>query len=148
MRFASRAAQRLRPPLAHLAPRCRPHQLVGLGGRHSPGAGAVASVPANRRSPPGPAFLEPKLSTLRDPAELPGCVAAAQRIRTAIAAGQRIVVHGDYDVDGMTATAILYLCLKTLGANVGYYVPHRIDEGFGLSCDTIRTLAADKAPWW
>ena len=60
-------------------------------------------------------------------------------------AGRRIVIHGDYDVDGMTATAILYLCLKLLGANVGYYVPHRIDEGFGLSCDTIRKLAADKA---
>ena len=56
-----------------------------------------------------------QLKALRDPAELPGCIAAAQRIRTAIAAGQRIVVHGDYDVDGMTATAILYLCLKTLG---------------------------------
>lgn len=91
------------------------------------------------------AFLDAKLSALRDPNELPGCTQAAQRIRAAVADGQRIVVHGDYDVDGMTATAILWLCLKLLGANVGYYVPHRVDEGYGLSSDTVRTLASNKA---
>ena len=83
-------------------------------------------------------FLDPKLSALRDPEQLPGCSRAAERIHAAIDARQRIVVYGDYDVDGMTGTAVLYRCLKLLGAEVSYYVPHRIDEGYGLSCEAIR----------
>ena len=90
------------------------------------------------------AFLEAKLSALRDPNDLPGCTQAAECIRAAVADGQRIVVHGDYDVDGMTATAIVWLCLRLLGANAGYYVPHRVDEGYGLSSETVRTLAGNK----
>ncbi len=89
-------------------------------------------------------FLDPKLSALREPELLPGCRPAAERIQAAVAARRRIVVYGDYDVDGMTATAILWLCLKLLGAEVSYYVPHRVDEGYGLNCEAIRTLAAEK----
>jgi single-stranded-DNA-specific exonuclease len=89
-------------------------------------------------------FLDPKLSALRDPGLLPGCGEAARRIHAAVSAGRRILVYGDYDVDGMTGTAILWLCLRLLGADVGYYVPHRIDEGYGLNAEAIRTLAADK----
>lgn len=90
-------------------------------------------------------FLDPKLSALRDPGLLPGCSLAAERIHAAVAARRRIVVYGDYDVDGMTGTAVLWLCLKLLGAEVSYYVPHRVDEGYGLNGEAIRTLAADKA---
>jgi single-stranded-DNA-specific exonuclease len=90
-------------------------------------------------------FLDPKLSALREPELLPGCCQAAERVQAAIAAGRRIVIYGDYDVDGMTGTAILWLCLKLLGAEVSYYVPHRVDEGYGLNCEAIRTLAAEKA---
>ncbi len=89
-------------------------------------------------------FLDPKLSALREPELLPGCRQAAERIHAAIATRRRIVVYGDYDVDGMTGTAILWLCLKLLGAEVSYYVPHRVDEGYGLNCEAIRTLAAEK----
>jgi single-stranded-DNA-specific exonuclease len=89
-------------------------------------------------------FLDPKLSALRDPELLPGCRQAAERIQAAIVARRRIVVYGDYDVDGMTATSILWLCLKLLGAEVSYYVPHRVDEGYGLNCEAIRTLASEK----
>ncbi len=89
-------------------------------------------------------FLEPKLSALRDPELLPNCRQAAELICAAVAAGRRIAVYGDYDVDGMTGTAILWLCLKLLGAEVSYYVPHRVDEGYGLNAEAIRTLAADK----
>jgi len=89
-------------------------------------------------------FLDPKLSSLREPGLLPGCLEAASRIHAAIAAGRRILVYGDYDVDGMTGTAILWLCLKLLGAEVGYHIPHRVDEGYGLNGEAIRTLAADK----
>jgi single-stranded-DNA-specific exonuclease len=90
-------------------------------------------------------FLDPKLSALRDPEALPGCLAAARRIHEAVAARQKIVVYGDYDVDGMTATATLYLCLKLLGAEVSYYVPHRIDEGYGLHADAVRSWGSGRA---
>jgi len=83
-------------------------------------------------------FLDPKLTTLRDPDELPGCRQAAARIHEAIRAGKRIVIYGDYDVDGITGTATLHQCLKMLGGNAGYYVPHRIDEGYGLNDEAIR----------
>ncbi len=90
-------------------------------------------------------FLDPKLSSLRDPAELPGCAKATDRLHEAIRAGRRIVVYGDYDVDGITGTALLRQCIKLLGGNVGYYVPHRIEEGYGLNGEAIRSLMADKA---
>ncbi|NUQ64478.1 MAG: single-stranded-DNA-specific exonuclease RecJ [Pirellulales bacterium] len=90
-------------------------------------------------------FLDPKLSSLRDPSDLPGCAEATGRIHEAIRAGKRIVVYGDYDVDGITGTALLRQCIKLLGGDVGYYVPHRIDEGYGLNSEAIRSLAAEKA---
>jgi single-stranded-DNA-specific exonuclease len=89
-------------------------------------------------------FLDPKLSTLRDPDLLPGCTAAASLLHEAIRAGRRIVVYGDYDVDGITGTALLRQCIDLLGGDVGYYVPHRIDEGYGLNHEAIRTLASQK----
>ncbi len=89
-------------------------------------------------------FLDPKLSALRDPELLPGCRQAAERIHAAVAARQPIVVYGDYDVNGMAGTAILWLCLKLLGAEIRYFVPHRIDEGYGLNGEVIRTLAGEK----
>ena len=89
-------------------------------------------------------FLNPKLSDLYDPEELPGCTDAAQRIHRAIAARRRIVVYGDYDVDGMTGTALLWRCLKMLGADVGYYIPHRVDEGYGLNREALGKLAEEK----
>lgn len=89
-------------------------------------------------------FLAPKLTALHDPDLLPGCGRAAQRISDAIASKRRITVYGDYDVDGISGTAVLWLCLKLLGAEVGYYVPHRADEGYGLNGEAIRTLAAER----
>jgi single-stranded-DNA-specific exonuclease len=89
-------------------------------------------------------FLQPKLSALRDPELLPGCTQAAERIHAAIKDHQRIVIYGDYDVDGITGTALLYLCLKLLGGDVGYYIPNRIDEGYGVNCEAIELLAEQK----
>jgi single-stranded-DNA-specific exonuclease len=86
-------------------------------------------------------FLDVKLSGLRDPEELPGCTRAAALLHEAIRAGRRLTIYGDYDADGMTATAILLLCLKQLGANADYYIPNRIDEGYGLNHDALRTIA-------
>ncbi len=86
-------------------------------------------------------FLDPRLSSLRDPELLPGLSAAADRITASVRAGRRIVIYGDYDVDGMSGTAILFLCLKLLGAEVSYHVPNRIEEGYGLSCEALAKLA-------
>jgi len=89
-------------------------------------------------------FLAPKLSALHDPDGLPGCAEAARRVHAAVAAGRRIVIYGDYDVDGITGTALLLQCITMLGGDVGYYVPHRIDEGYGLHDEAIETLAGRK----
>ncbi len=96
--------------------------------------------PAKARS-----FLDPKLADLHDPQTLPGCATAARRIHAAVEARQRIVIYGDYDVDGMSGTAILYLCLKLLGAEVSYYVPHRVDEGYGLNCEAVQSWGGGRA---
>ena len=66
---------------------------------------------------------------------------AVERIRAAIASGTRICVHGDYDVDGICATALAVLVLRTLGADVEWHLPSRFEEGYGVSGDTISLLA-------
>lgn len=65
------------------------------------------------------------------------------RIAAAVKDGRRICVYGDYDVDGVSGSAILLGCLRLMGANADFYVPHRLEEGYGLNCDAIRQLAAD-----
>jgi single-stranded-DNA-specific exonuclease len=69
--------------------------------------------------------------------------AACERIRAAVAAGTRICVHGDYDVDGICATALAVLTLRELGADVSWHLPSRFDEGYGVSASTIGRLAGD-----
>jgi single-stranded-DNA-specific exonuclease len=85
-------------------------------------------------------FLDAKLTGLRDPDLLPGASEAADRIYAAVQAKRRIVVYGDYDADGMTGTAILLSCLRLLGAEVSYYVPNRLEEGYGLNDGALRSL--------
>jgi single-stranded-DNA-specific exonuclease len=78
-----------------------------------------------------------------DPLALGDMAAAVERIRAAVAAGERICVHGDYDVDGISATALCVLVLRELGAQVEWRLPSRFDEGYGLALETIERLAAD-----
>ena len=78
-----------------------------------------------------------------DPLGLGDMAAAVDRIRAAVAAGERICVHGDYDVDGISATAVCVLVLRELGAAVDWRLPSRFDEGYGLAPETIEQLAAD-----
>ena len=89
-------------------------------------------------------FLAPRLTDLHEPGLLPGADRAAQRICKAVEDGQPIVVYGDYDVDGITAAAILWHVLKLAGARVSVYVPHRVEEGYGLNNQAIAQLASDK----
>lgn len=86
-------------------------------------------------------FLQPKLADLHAPALLPGATRAAQRICQSIEQKQPIVIYGDYDVDGVTASSLLWHVLKLAGACVYTYVPHRIDEGYGLNNEAIARLS-------
>jgi single-stranded-DNA-specific exonuclease len=86
-------------------------------------------------------FLSPKLTDLIAPEIMPGIEQAAHRIRKAIADGEKIAIYGDYDVDGITSVAILWHLLKMLNVEVEYYIPHRIDEGYGLNTEAITQLA-------
>jgi single-stranded-DNA-specific exonuclease len=76
-----------------------------------------------------------------DPFLLGDMALAVERIRVAIAAGKRICVHGDYDVDGICATTLAVLTLRELGADVEWHLPSRFEEGYGVSGDTISRLA-------
>jgi len=86
-------------------------------------------------------FLTPSLKHLHDPALLPDADRAAQRLIEAVNQQQPIVIYGDYDVDGVTATTILYHTLTQLGGTVHTYVPHRLDEGYGLNVEAIQSIA-------
>lgn len=88
-------------------------------------------------------FLGGGLGGLHPPLLLPGVPAAAGRIIAAISAGKKIRVFGDYDADGLTGTAILVQLIDRLGGRVDYFVPHRLDHGYGLNADALRDFAQD-----
>jgi single-stranded-DNA-specific exonuclease len=85
-------------------------------------------------------FMHAKLADLHEPTLLPGVTEAADKIIATLQAGRRITIYGDYDVDGVTSTALLWHCLKQLGANVDYYIPSRMEEGYGINCEALRQL--------
>jgi single-stranded-DNA-specific exonuclease len=89
----------------------------------------------------GSVFLRPKLTELIAPEQMPGIEMAVRRIEQAVGNKEKISIYGDYDVDGITGVAILWQLLNLLGAKVNYYIPHRIDEGYGLNAEAVRTLA-------
>lgn len=90
-------------------------------------------------------FLNPSITSLEDPFLLFGMRAAVTRIKHAAAMGERVLVHGDYDADGVTATAIIVQALRTVGMDVHYFVPHRVTHGYGFNqpgVDRARELGA------
>lgn len=96
------------------------------------------SNPADART-----FLDPRFADLLAPDALPGATQAAELLFQAITDRKRIAIYGDYDVDGITATTILWHVLKLAGANVTSYVPSRFDEGYGLNTAALEQLATD-----
>jgi len=78
-------------------------------------------------------FFRPSIDYLHDPFLMDGMLLATQRVFEALTENQLIVIFGDYDVDGTCSTALMYLFLKELGANVQYYIPQRLVEGYGIS---------------
>jgi single-stranded-DNA-specific exonuclease len=91
-------------------------------------------------------FLNPQLRQLGDPFALPDMTAAADRVLAAIARRERIVIYGDYDVDGVTSSALLTRVLKAAGGEVANFLPHRMDEGYGLSADGIARCRQEHRP--
>ena len=86
-------------------------------------------------------FLEPQLSQLHDPCLLPDIDKAVARIRQAVAKGERVLVYGDYDADGVTATALLLRFFRLMGLETSHYIPCRIGEGYGLNLDAVEKLS-------
>ena len=85
-------------------------------------------------------FLGKSMSSVRHPFELKDTQKAATRIKNAIEAKEKIVIYGDYDVDGITATAILYKFLSEQGADVSFYIPNRSDEGYGINMLALQQI--------
>ena len=104
------------------APAAAAHALVNRG---------MESADAARR------YLDPGIEELHDPFLLRDLDVAVPRIQQALAAGERIFVHGDYDVDGITSTFLLYSVLRDLGGRVEVRIPHRTRDGYGLSVEAM-----------
>lgn len=90
-------------------------------------------------------FLRPDLGSLHDPFSMTDMDKAVERVLRAIAAGEKIAIWGDYDVDGTTATALLQLFFREAGVDVLCYIPDRRKEGYGLNAEGIKGLAASGA---
>ena len=89
-------------------------------------------------------FLNPRLEHLHDPFRLTDLPLAVDRLQRAIAGRERIAIHGDYDVDGVTSTVILRRVLELLGADVIHFIPERLKDGYGLEPASIDRLAAQE----
>jgi len=94
------------------------------------------------------AFLEPTLAELHDPWLMLGMAEAVARVQRAVAAGEKILIYGDYDVDGTTATVLLKTAIERIAtpecpARVIYHVPHRLREGYGMQNERLAEAAAD-----
>jgi len=90
--------------------------------------------------------LDPSWTRILDPYLMSGTSAAVERIRKAIAQGESICVYGDYDVDGVTATALLVRVLERLGAKVEFFIPNRFNDGYGLNLSCIQERAQAMGP--
>ena len=82
-------------------------------------------------------FFRPSIESLHDPFLMDEMESATTRVITALTENEKICIYGDYDVDGTCATALLYMFLKELDANVEFYIPRRLEEGYGLSTAAI-----------
>lgn len=91
------------------------------------------------------AFLSEDMGAWHDPALFPDMAAACERIHRAVAGREKILIYGDYDADGITATAILVLFLRRAGADCGYLIPDRLTEGYGMS-DRLFSKIMEREP--
>ncbi|MGJ3243179.1 MAG: single-stranded-DNA-specific exonuclease RecJ [Opitutales bacterium] len=92
------------------------------------------------------AFYDPRLKALADPLAVTGMPAVVRRLRAAITGGEDVLILGDYDVDGVTSTALMVSLLRTFGLEPRYTVPRRLDEGYGLTEPVLERILAEGAP--
>jgi Single-stranded DNA-specific exonuclease len=88
-------------------------------------------------------FLNPSYDHLHDPLLLKGMRMAADRVMKAVKNGEKILIWGDYDVDGTTGTVLLRAALRLLGAETGFHVPNRFTEGYGINIPALEKAKAD-----
>ena len=88
-------------------------------------------------------YLDCRLENLHPPDNMPDLDKAVTRIVSALEQGEQIAVYGDYDVDGITATALLVHFLSSLDGAVRWYIPHRLQEGYGLNSKALQTMHAE-----
>ena len=85
-------------------------------------------------------FIDAKMNDLLEPCSMPGIEEASERVIKALNEKRRITIYGDYDVDGMTATSILLQCITLANGQCDYFIPNRLDDGYGLNSDAVRKL--------
>lgn len=88
-------------------------------------------------------FVRPDITHVSDPFLLPDMDRAVQRILLARERGEQVTVFGDYDVDGLTSTTVVYNCLRSLGIKVNCYIPDRMNEGYGLNWEALKQIQAE-----
>ena len=88
-------------------------------------------------------FLNPTRNDFHDPYKIKDMNLAVDRILKAIKNNEKTIIYGDYDVDGITSITVLKKFLKERGLDVGYYIPNRLDEGYGLNKEAIKKIADD-----
>jgi single-stranded-DNA-specific exonuclease len=136
----------LNPPVAKIWQICPAQEWKGRSPLKELGISPLtAQVLLNRGiSAPDEArcFLQPALSDLPDPFSLKDMDKAVIRIADALRREEKITLLGDYDVDGTTATALLYLFLESAGGRVDFFIPHRVRDGYGINGEALKRIAA------
>jgi single-stranded-DNA-specific exonuclease len=89
-------------------------------------------------------FVAPNIGDLHDPSTIHGMTHACERIARAVRDGEGIVIYGDYDVDGVTSIVMLQTVLKSLGADAGFVVPHRLVDGYGLKMEVLDRVLSER----
>lgn len=118
-----------RPPLWEILPRTE--------------GDLISQLLKNRGITNPDAFFHPTLEDLSDPLKLPGVEEARDRILSAIKNKEKMIIYGDYDVDGITATAVLWEAIDSLGGKVMPYIPDRFSEGYGINSEAIKKMVEE-----
>jgi single-stranded-DNA-specific exonuclease len=134
-----------KPPQRWILDPCRTEEAAALA--HSAGIPAIVAellVARGITTADGAEhFLHPNIGHLLDPWTMLGMERAVQRVREAIAAQQPILIYGDYDVDGTTATVLLKTAIEMMGGTVRFHIPHRLREGYGMQREILETAARE-----
>lgn len=135
----------LSPSMRWLLPEVIEQEAGSLAGELSlhPLAAKVLLHRGYRTPEAASAFLSDRLADLPDPFRMKGMTGAVERLTRALRQREKVTLYGDYDVDGVSSTSLLYLFLKELGAPPATYIPHRLDEGYGLNVGAVERIAQD-----